>query len=225
MSGNVNGNMNGNEEKTLICLLPPPSDNQGNLYKTSKQKLEELAELLCSFVQPSTVWLHDGARPSMSTILCIGPLFKLQVSRRELEEEMEAAEVETSPQMSPRPVAWLPSLELQDSVEGPRPLELAKTRNDIFARLEKGGSVLVCTSELHFRTLFACLGGIPYDGQLNAGDAIVLQFVEKERASADGHESSLAPRNISGGYPGLAMASLAHGKTKFVLTGSKRLSV
>jgi hypothetical protein len=167
-------------EKTVICLLYGLVDTQGNLFKTSKERLQEVAGALTSYVSAGTIWLHDGTRPALSTVLGIAPRLQVQLSRKELEDDMEAAESQQEKPGSTRPVRWLPSLECRGAQE-PYHADLELARKEIFALLEAGSSVLACTSEKYFRAFFERVSGIPYAGQLSGGSAIILQFVEQEK--------------------------------------------
>jgi hypothetical protein len=166
--------------KTITCLLHAETDERGNLYKTAKGKLEDMTERIKPFVTSSTIWLHDGARPAINTILCLAPHFDIQVSKKDLEEDIQAAECGKQGK-APRQVEWLPILD-PDNILGPRRAELESARDQIFAKLTKNDSVLACMREQYFRSFFDFVGGTPYAGQLACGDAVVLQFVENGKA-------------------------------------------
>jgi len=208
-------------EKTVTCLLHAQTDDHGNLYKTAKVKLEDLTEAIKPFVNASTRWLHDGARPAISTILCLAPRFDLHISRKDLEEDIAAAESGNREQGKAQAVAWLPSLEPHNTVQGPYRSELERTREEIFARLATEGSVLACMREQYFRSFFDFVGGTPYAGRLDGGDAIILEFVERERASAEALRESALGQRTDESRRGEKEPPR---KKEFVLANSRRLT-
>lgn len=166
--------------KTLICLVHVNTDERGNLFRATKWKLEDVAEAIKLFVDPATVWLHDGSTPAESAILYLAPRFGISVCKQELEDAITVADSLHELRRT-LPVRYVPSLGAY-SIQGPHHSEMEELRKEIFTHFDKGANVLAFMNKPYFLALFAYLKGKPYPGDVAAGDAVVLQFSGKEQA-------------------------------------------
>jgi len=201
-------------EGTAVCLLHAESDDRGRLYKTARWKLEEMATLLKPAVS-SASWIYDGTLEGTGTILSIAPHLEIQITKAELDEFMDATESNQLDQRKSLPVMWVPSL-ASESIDGPFGIELKTARDELFTRLEGGNNVLACMSEQYFRALFEFIGGAPYTGQLQKGDAVILHFRLQTKAEiTEGEQPKQTPAERPS--PELCEQKSSVGRKEFVL--------